>query len=160
MLNPPSFSDRLKVTPQPQMFRYYDHFAKRAFGRLIARLFQSCCQWKQNISKRPYNDDELVRQIGSNMRFFLNSAVIWIIVFSIALAITLGPLSIKSLLLASIPIFILVIFFLVFLVILKRIEAYAARKRNIDLVSRAIWEFNKSSFIRCLIGKLATFIKE
>ncbi len=49
---------------------------------------------------------------------------------------------------------------MLFLQLLKRVEKYAAARRNIDLVSRAIWELNKSLLIRLTIGKISTFIKE
>jgi hypothetical protein len=159
-VNPSALPAWVKGTPQPYVLRHYDRWAERRFGRLTPYLFHCFYGWAQRFSKKQPLHDEIARQIGRSMRFFLNSIVFWIIVYSLALAITLRPVSLESLLIAGIPIFISVPFFLVFLVMLKRVEAYAAKRRNIDLVSRSIWELNKSALIRCTVGKIPTFIKE
>jgi hypothetical protein len=158
--NPPPLPDWVKGTPQPYVLRHYDRWAERRFGRLTPYFFRCFYGWAQRLSKEEEPKNDLAKQIGRGMRFFLNSAVFWIIVYSLALAITLRPLSLESLLLAGLPILISVPFFLLFLLMLKRIEAYAAKRRNIDLVSRSIWELNKSALIRRTVGKIPTFIKE
>lgn len=66
----------------------------------------------------------------------------------------------ESLVIALIPIIIAVLFFLLFMRLLKAIENDAAKERDIELTSRVIWEFNKSWVIRAAIGKIKAFIEE
>jgi hypothetical protein len=147
-------------TPQPYILQHYDKWAEKRFGRLTPYLFRFYNWWIEKLSKKQHRDCDIAKQIGSGMRFFLNSAVFWIIVYSLAMVITVRPVTFESLLLAGLPILISVPFFLVFLLMLKRVEVFAAKRRNIDLVSRSIWELNKSTLIRCTVGKIPTFIKE
>jgi hypothetical protein len=80
--------------------------------------------------------------------------------FSVFVIFDSHPKTTLSVIIALTPLVTTIIFFLVFLRILKGIEQYATRKRNIELVSRIIWEFNKSRLIRSIIGKIQAFIEE
>jgi hypothetical protein len=115
---------------------------------------------KENESLQKYQDGVLTTNIGSVMRFFLNLTLLLTIENTIIIIMTISPLTTEIILIALIPIVNSTFFFIIFLLLLKRVEESAASRRNIDLVSRAIWELNKSLFIRLIIGKTSTFIEE
>jgi hypothetical protein len=105
-------------------------------------------------------DKKFTEDIGRSMRFFLNLSFILMFAFSVFVIFDSHPKTTLSVIIALTPLVTTIIFFLVFLRILKGIEQYATRKRNIELVSRIIWEFNKSRLIRSIIGKIQAFIEE
>ena len=105
-------------------------------------------------------DNKFTEGIGRSMRFFLNISFILMFAFSVFVIFDFQTMSPTSVIIALIPFVITIIFFFAFLRLLKRIEQYAARRRNIELVSRIIWEFNKSYLIRSAIGKIQAFIEE
>jgi len=94
------------------------------------------------------------------MRFFLNVSFVLMFAFSVFIIFDLQPMTTINVIITLIPLVTTIIFFLAFLRLLKRIEQHAAKKRNIELVSRIIWEFNKSYLIRSAIGKIQAFIEE
>lgn len=104
-------------------------------------------------------DEILAQAIGSCMRFFLNATVLLATVFSLLLLLKMESLTISGLLIVSAPVVITLLFFIFFLSQIKRVEKQACKKRNIELVSRVIWEFNKSYLIRIALGKIAAFIE-
>lgn len=101
-----------------------------------------------------------LRELGRCMRFFLNATAFLTLIFWIFLQWEIRPLTIEFVVFASIPIVTAALFFLVFLRRLKLVEKRAAAMQDIDLVSRSIWELNKSWIIRSLVGKIPTFIEE
>ena len=102
---------------------------------------------------------KFIKDTGRSMRFFLNLSFASILAFTIAILFGSQPVTPVTVILALIFI-ITTTSFLSYLHSLKRIEQYAAKERNIGLVSRIIWEFNKSCLIRSIIGKIQTFIEE
>jgi len=94
------------------------------------------------------------------MRFFLNLSFVLMLAFSVFVIFDSRPKTTLSVIIALTPLVTTIIFFLIFLRLLKRVEKYALRRRNIELVSRIIWEFNKSYLIRLVIGKIQAFIEE
>ncbi len=102
-----------------------------------------------------HKDSFLTKEIGRSMRFFLNVSCLFIfILFLISLP---RPLTPESLMIALIPVVIAGLFFLAFLRLLKNIEREAAKKRDIELTTKVITEFNKSWIIRAIVGKIPTF---
>lgn len=101
-----------------------------------------------------------IGHLGKAMRFFLNGSVGLTLAFIVF--ITVGPqrLTFMSVSIATIPFLITIIFFLAFLRQLMRIEECATKRRNIEMVSRIITEYNKSYLIRLVTGKVQTFIEE
>ena len=116
-----------------------------------------------NKSVRTFKKDQDInntRKIGMGMRLFLNLSVglmLAFIVFTIVYSQSLTPMSV---IITIIPLVTAIIFFFAFLRLLKRIEQYATKKRNIETVSRIIGEYNKSFLIRLVIGKVHAFIEE
>ncbi len=105
-------------------------------------------------------DKKFTEDIGRSMRFFLNLSFVLMFAFSVFVIFDSQPKTTLSVIIALIPLVTTIIFFLVFLRLLKRVEQHAVKKRNIELVSRIIWEFNKSYLIRSVIGKIQAFIEE
>ena len=105
-------------------------------------------------------DKEFTENIGRSMRFFLNLSFVLMFAFSVFVIFDSQPKTNLSVIIALIPLITTIVFFLVFLRLLKRVEEHAVKKRNIELVSRIIWEFNKSYLIRQVIGKVQAFIEE
>ena len=101
----------------------------------------------------------LARQIGSYMRFFLNSSLVLMISISLFILLDLQQVTPKGLLLAGIPLVTAVFFFITSLQILKRIEKYAVATKNIDIVGNIISEYNKSYIIKLVMGKIDPFIE-
>jgi hypothetical protein len=102
-------------------------------------------------------DAFLTREIGRSMRFFLNLSCLLIVAFLVFLLSVHLPLTTESLMITLIPVVVAVLFFLGFLRLLKNLENDAAKKRDIELTTRVIWEFNKSWVIRALVGKIPAF---
>ena len=98
--------------------------------------------------------------IGKAMRFFLNVSVGLMLAFIVLIIVGSQRLTPLSVMVATIPFLITLIFFLAFLRQLKRLEEYATKRRNIEMVSRIITEYNKSFLIRLVTGKVQTFIEE
>jgi hypothetical protein len=105
-------------------------------------------------------DKKFTEDIGRSMRFFLNLSFVLMFAFSVFVIFDSHPKTTLSVIIALTPLVTTIIFFLVFLRLLKRIEQHAVKKRNIELVSRITWEFNKSYLIRSIIGKIKAFIEE
>ena len=105
-------------------------------------------------------DKKFTEDIGRSMRFFLNLSFVLMLAFSVFVIFDSHPKTTLSVIIALIPLVTTIIFFLVFFLLLKRVEQHAVKKRNIELVSRIIWEFNKSVLIRSIIGKIQAFIEE
>jgi len=105
-------------------------------------------------------DKKFTEEIGRSMRFFLNLSFVLMLAFSVFVIFDSRPKTTLSVIIALTPLVTTIIFFLIFLRLLKRVEKYALRRRNIELVSRIIWEFNKSYLIRLVIGKIQAFIEE
>ena len=105
-------------------------------------------------------DKKFTEDIGRSMRFFLNLSFILMFAFSVFVIFDSQSMSPTSVIIALIPFVITMILFFAFLRLLKRIEQYATQRRNIELVSRIIWEFNKSCLIRSVMGKVQAFIEE
>ncbi len=105
-------------------------------------------------------DKQFTRNIGKSMRFFLNLSFALIIAFPVLVVCDPHPVTSIGVILYLIPVATTIIFFIAFLRLLKQIERYAARNRNIELVSRTIWEMNRSSLIRLTMGKIQAFIEE
>lgn len=105
-------------------------------------------------------DNKFTSDIGRSMRFFLNLSFVLMFAFSVFVIFDSQSMSPTSVIIALIPFVITMILFFAFLRLLKSIEQYAAKRRNIELVSRIIWEFNKSYLIRSIMGKVQTFIEE
>ncbi len=102
-------------------------------------------------------DKKLIEGLGRSMRFFLNLSFAFIIAFPVFSLFDWQGIATLGVIVYLIPVATTIIFFIAFLRLLKRIEKYAAKKRNIELVSSIIWEFNKSSLIRLATGKIQTF---
>ncbi len=105
-------------------------------------------------------DRKIARDLGGSMRFFLNLSLALIIAFPVFILFEPQNASPVSVIAYFIPVVITIVFFVAFLRLLKRIERHAAKRQNIELVSSIIWEFNKSSLIRLVTGKVETFIEE
>lgn len=105
-------------------------------------------------------DRKIARDLGGAMRFCLNLSFALIIAFPVFILFEPQKATSVGLIVFLIPGIITLVFFVAFLRMLKGIERYAAKKRNIELVSSIIWEFNKSSLIRLVTGKVQTFIEE
>ncbi len=105
-------------------------------------------------------DKQITRDLGRAMRFFLNLSFALMIAFPVCILFDSYFVTPVGIIFYLIPVLTTIIFFLAFLRLLKEIEKYAAKKRNIELVSRIIWEFNQSSLIRLTIGKIQAFIEE
>jgi len=105
-------------------------------------------------------DRKLVEALGRSMRLFLNLSFALIIAFPVFSLFDWQGIATVGAIVYLIPVATTIIFFIAFLRLLKRIEKYAAKKRNIELVSNIIWEFNKSSLIRLATGKIPTFTDE
>ncbi len=105
-------------------------------------------------------DKQFTKDLGRSMRFFLNLSFALVIAFPICILFDSYFVTPVGMIFYLIPVLTTIIFFLAFLRLLKEIEKYAARKRNIELVSRIIWEFNQSSLIRLTIGKIQAFMEE
>ncbi len=118
------------------------------------------------ISKKPVRapeidqDDKIIKDSGRAMRFFLNLSFALIIAFPVFVLMDSQWLTNFRMIAYLIPVITTIILFIAFLRLLKRMEKYATQERNIKLVSRIIWEFNRSSLIRLAIGKTKTFIDE
>jgi hypothetical protein len=104
-------------------------------------------------------DEILVRQLGSSMRFFLNSSLVLMISFLLFILLDFKQVRSIGLLLASIPLATAIFYFITFLLFLKRIERYGSATRDIVTVSRIISEYNKSYIIKLVIGKIDSFIE-
>ncbi|MCX5891131.1 MAG: hypothetical protein NTY36_17040 [Deltaproteobacteria bacterium] len=116
-----------------------------------------------NKSMRTLKKDQDINNtghIGRAMRFFLNVSVGLMLAFIVFITVGSQRLTPLSVMIATIPFLITLIFFLAFLRQLKRIEEYATKRRNIELVSRVITEYNKSYLICLVMGKVQTFIEE
>ena len=100
---------------------------------------------------------KLIIALGRSMRFFLNLSFALIIAFPVFSLFDWQGITTVGVIVYLIPVATTIIFFIAFLRLLKRIERYAANKRNIELVSSIIWEFNKSSLIRLATGKIPSF---
>jgi len=114
-------------------------------------------------SERPLKKDkdkEFTKNLGRCMRFFLNISFALILAFPVFILFDSQLVTPVTMIAYLIAVIITIIFFIAFLWRLKRIEKYATQKRNIELVSRIIWEFNRSSLIRLAIGKIQTFKEE
>jgi hypothetical protein len=108
-------------------------------------------------------DESLATRIeicGSCMRFFLNAAAAIGTMISLCLLAFVHPLNLKILIVVSMPLAMSLLFFIIFLRLLKQVENFAAGRGDIGLVSRVIWELNKSFLIRLTCGRTPTFIKE
>ncbi len=105
-------------------------------------------------------DKQFTKDLGRSMRFFLDLSFALVIAFPICILFDSYFVTPVGMIFYLIPVLTTIIFFLAFLRLLKEIEKYAARKRNIELVSRIIWEFNQSSLIRLTIGKIQAFMEE
>jgi hypothetical protein len=105
-------------------------------------------------------DTQLTREIGRSMRFFLNLSASLIIFFAVFFLSSPHPLTTEGMMIALLPVSIALLFFVVFLRLLKTLENKAANEKNIWLVSRVIGEFNKSWVIRATIGKIQVFENE
>ena len=115
---------------------------------------------KSGRSLKKDQDKKFTSDIGRSMRFFLNVSFVLMFAFSVFIIFDLQPMTTINVIITLIPLVTTIIFFLAFLRLLKRVEQYAARGRNIELVSRIIWEFNQSWLIRTVIGKIQAFIEE
>lgn len=116
-----------------------------------------------NKSVRTLKKDQYIKftsDIGRFMRFFLNSSVKLMFIFSLFTIFVSQLMSRMSVIIVLIPLVTTIIFFFALFRQLKRIEQYAGKKRNIELVSRIIEEFNKSYLIRSVMGKVRAFIEE
>jgi hypothetical protein len=108
-------------------------------------------------------DESLAQRIeicGSCMRFFLNAAAAIGTMISLLLLTFVRPLNLKILIVVSMPLAISLLLFIIFLRLLKQVENLAAGRGDIGLVSRVIWELNKSFLIRAAIGRTPTFMKD
>ncbi len=105
-------------------------------------------------------DEKIIKDSGRSMRFFLNLSFALIIAFPVFVLMDSQWLTSFTMIAYLITVITTIIFFIAFLRLLKRMEKYATQERNIKLVSRIIWEFNRSSLIRLAIGKTKTFIDE
>ncbi len=105
-------------------------------------------------------DNKFIQYLGRSMRFFLNLSFTLIVALLIFLMIETPQVTILTMILYFFLVITTIIFFIIFYRLLLLIEKSAAKRRNIDLVSRVIWEYNKSSLIRLAIGKTETFIND
>jgi cellulose synthase/poly-beta-1,6-N-acetylglucosamine synthase-like glycosyltransferase len=118
------------------------------------------------ISRKPMRnpeidrDTKIIKDSGRAMRFFLNLSFALIIAFPVFVLMDSQWLTNFTVIAYLIPVITTIIFFIAFVRLLKCMEKYATQERNIKLVSRIIWEFNRSSLIRLAIGKTKTFIDE
>lgn len=105
-------------------------------------------------------DKQFTKNLGRSMRFFLNLSFALIIAFPVFILIDSQWATPVTMIAYFIAVILTILFFIAFLWRLMRIEKYATQKRNIELVSRVICEFNRSSLIRLAIGKIPTFTEE
>ncbi len=105
-------------------------------------------------------DKEFIKYLGRSMRLFLNLSFVLIVAIPLLLMVEPPQLTLLTMIPYSILVITAIIFFIIFYRLLLLIEKSSAKKRNIDLVSRVIWEYNKSSLIRLALGKTETFVKE
>ncbi len=131
--------------------KYYDMHGS-------ANTQNSLCPSEKDKDKD--KDREFIKYLGRSMRFFLNLSFALIVVIPLFLMIEPPQFTMLTMIPYSILVLTAIIFFIVFYRLLLLIEKSAAKKRNIDLVSRVIWEYNKSSLIKLAIGKTETFVKE
>ncbi len=110
---------------------------------------------------KSYYYEIFARQIGSYMRFFLNSSLVLMIssAFSLLILMDLQQVTPMRLLLGGIPLIAAAFFFITFLLMLKRIEKYAVTTKNIDILSNVISEYNKSYIFKLVTGKIDPFIE-
>ena len=78
------------------------------------------------------------------MRFFLNLSFVLMFAFSVFIIFDSQSMTPMSVIIVLIPFVTTIILFFAFLRLLKRIEQYAAKKRNIELVSRIIGNLTKA----------------
>lgn len=100
-----------------------------------------------------------VRQLGRSMRFFLNASLVLMISYSLFIQLYSQQVAPIVLLLTGIPVVTAIFYFIMFLLLLKRIEICGGAKRDIEMVSRVISEYNKSRVIKLVIGKIDSFIE-
>ena len=105
-------------------------------------------------------DKQITKDLGRAMRFFLNLSFALMIAFPVCILFDSYFVTPIGMIVYLIPVLTTIILFIAFLRLLKQIEKYAAKKRNIELVSRIIWEFNQTSLIRLTIGKIQAFMEE
>ncbi|MCL4503918.1 MAG: hypothetical protein M1438_19000 [Deltaproteobacteria bacterium] len=105
-------------------------------------------------------DEILALQLGTCMRLCLNIAVVLASGFYLLFLWKMEAFTVWQWLIAITPVAIALLFFLLFYRLIKRVDRYASERHNINLASRVIWEFNKSSVIRFAVGKIATFIED
>ena len=105
-------------------------------------------------------DAFVTKELGRSMRFFLNLSCVLVVSFSAFVICVPRPMTPESVIIAFIPVIVAILFFLVFLRLLKSLENDASQQSNIELTSRVMWEFNKSWIIRSALGKIQTFIEE
>ena len=110
---------------------------------------------------KSYYYEIVARQIGSYMRFSLNSSLALLISSSFSLFILsdVQQVTPMGLLLGSIPLVTALFFFINFLLMLKRIEKYAFATKNINILSYVTSEYNKSYIIKLVVGKIDPFIE-
>lgn len=122
---------------------------------------QDCPSPNKSVRTLKKDDDiNNTSDLGKAMRLFLNVSVGFIIAFILFITVDLQPLTPMSVIIALIPLVTTIIVFIAFFMQLKRIEQYATKKRNIEMVSRIIGEYNKSYLIRLVMGKVQAFIEE
>jgi DNA-directed RNA polymerase subunit RPC12/RpoP len=105
-------------------------------------------------------DKFFIEDWGRFMRFFLNISFTLTFTFPLLFLFARQWLSSVIISIYLSIVIIAILSFIAFFRNLKRTEKYAAQERDIELVSRVIWEFNRSILIRWVIGKTETFIKE
>jgi hypothetical protein len=98
--------------------------------------------------------------LGRFMRFFLNSSVELMFVFSLLTIFISQLMSPMSVIIVLIPLVTTIIFLFALFRQFKRIEQYAGKKKDIEPVGSIIEEFNKSHLIRLVMGKVRAFIEE
>jgi hypothetical protein len=113
-----------------------------------------------NKSMRTLKKDQDISNLGRAMRFFLNLSVGLMLAYALFIIGESQRLTRMSAMITIIPLLITIVFFLAFLRQLKRIEQDATKKRNIEMVSRIIGEYNKSYLICLVMGKVQAFIEE
>ncbi len=133
---------------------------KKMINKKASKLREGEMAKKSTRNLKKDQDKRYTEDIGRAMRFCLNLSFALIIAFPVFFIFDPQWFTSKGVIVYLIPVVTTILFFLGFLRLLKTIENYAIRNRNIELVSRIIWEFNKSSLIRLTIGKVQTFIEE
>ncbi len=130
------------------------------FNRNHVKIREGAMAKKSARALKEDRDKQFTKDIGRAMRFCLNLSFALIIAFPVFFMFDPRDFNSMGIIVYLVPLITTIVFFIAFLRLLKYMENYATKQRNIELASRIIWEFNKSSLIRMAVGKVQTFIEE